>query len=59
MTAALLDRLTHRTHILEFAGDSYRFRQRMRNQKHDARNDAHDIKELKEMVEEGGNATDS
>ncbi len=29
MTAALLDRLTHRAHILEFLGDSYRFRQRM------------------------------
>jgi len=29
MTAALLDRLTHRAHILEFLGDSYRFRQRL------------------------------
>jgi hypothetical protein len=25
-----LDRLTHRAHILEFVGESYRFRQRMR-----------------------------
>src|SRR5258708_2078158 len=29
MTAALLDRLTHKAHILEFVGESYRFRQRM------------------------------
>lgn len=29
MTAALLDRLTHKGHILEFVGDSYRFRQRL------------------------------
>lgn len=30
LTAALLDRLTHKAHILEFAGaDSYRFRERM------------------------------
>jgi len=29
LTAALLDRLTHRAHILEFVGESYRFRQRM------------------------------
>src|SRR5438445_8169732 len=28
MTGALLDRLTHRAHILEFVGESYRFRQR-------------------------------
>jgi DNA replication protein DnaC len=33
LTAALLDRLTHKAHILEFVGDSYRFRQRMRSQK--------------------------
>jgi DNA replication protein DnaC len=30
MTAALLDRLTHKSHILEFVGESYRFRQRLR-----------------------------
>src|SRR5437868_7782221 len=30
MTAALLDRLTGKGHILEFVGESYRFRQRMR-----------------------------
>lgn len=29
LTAALLDRLTHRAHILEFTGESYRFRQRV------------------------------
>ena len=30
LTAALLDRLTDRAHILEFVGESYRFRQRTR-----------------------------
>jgi len=29
LTAALIDRLTHRGHILEFIGESYRFRQRL------------------------------
>lgn len=28
LTVALLDRLTHRAHIIEFIGDSYRFRER-------------------------------
>lgn len=32
LTAALLDRLTHRAHILEFVGESYRFRQRLERQ---------------------------
>jgi DNA replication protein DnaC len=33
LTAALLDRLTHKAHILEFSGaESYRFRQRMQRQ---------------------------
>lgn len=27
LTAALLDRLTHRCHLLHFRGDSYRFRE--------------------------------
>ncbi len=27
LTAALLDRLTHRAHIAEFTGESFRFRQ--------------------------------
>jgi len=33
LTAALLDRLTDRAHILEFVGESYRFRQRTRQAK--------------------------
>jgi DNA replication protein DnaC len=32
MTAALLDRLTHRAHILEFVGESFRFRERLQRQ---------------------------
>src|SRR5256885_10608274 len=32
MTTALLDRLTHKGHILEFIGESYRFRQRLRQE---------------------------
>jgi len=32
LTAALLDRLTHKAHIVEFAGESYRFRQRMQRE---------------------------
>ncbi len=32
MSAALLDRLTHRATILEFAGTSYRFRQQLHRQ---------------------------
>jgi DNA replication protein DnaC len=32
MTAALLDRLTHKAHILEFVGESFRFRQRLQQQ---------------------------
>jgi DNA replication protein DnaC len=36
LTAALLDRLTHKAHILEFAGaESYRFRERMQREAHD------------------------
>jgi DNA replication protein DnaC len=30
LTAALLDRLTHHAHIIELVGESYRFRERMR-----------------------------
>jgi DNA replication protein DnaC len=33
MTAALLDRLTHRCHILEMNGESYRFRESMKARK--------------------------
>lgn len=29
LTLALIDRLTHRAHIIEFVGESYRFRQRL------------------------------
>jgi len=32
LTAALLDRLTHKAHILEFIGQSFRFRQRLQQQ---------------------------
>lgn len=33
LTAALLDRLTHRCHILEMNGESYRFKESLRRQK--------------------------
>jgi len=33
MTAALLDRLTHRCHIFELSGESYRFRESMKTKK--------------------------
>ena len=33
MTAALLDRLTHRSHIFEMNGESYRFRESMKQRK--------------------------
>lgn len=32
LTVALLDRLTHRAHIIEFVGESYRFRERRQQQ---------------------------
>jgi DNA replication protein DnaC len=35
LTAALLDRLTHKAHILEFTGESFRFRQRMEREARD------------------------
>ena len=39
LTAALLDRLTHKAHILEFSGaESYRFRERMQREAHRASN---------------------
>jgi DNA replication protein DnaC len=33
MTAALLDRLTHKCHIFEMIGESYRFRESMKTKK--------------------------
>jgi hypothetical protein len=33
MTAALLDRLTHRCHVFEMNGESYRFRESMKARK--------------------------
>jgi DNA replication protein DnaC len=33
MTAALLDRLTHKCHIFEMNGESYRFRESMKAKK--------------------------
>ena len=35
LTAALLDRLTHKAHILEFVGESYRFRERLQREAQD------------------------
>jgi hypothetical protein len=32
LTAALLDRLTHHAHILEFRGESYRLRERLQHE---------------------------
>lgn len=32
LTAALLDRLTHRAHLLDFTGESFRFRQRLQRE---------------------------
>src|SRR5262245_43372325 len=37
MTAALLDRLTHRCHIFEMTGESYRFRESMKEKKDTAK----------------------
>ena len=37
MSAALLDRLTHRATILEFVGTSFRFRQQLQRQEQQTR----------------------
>ena len=37
LTAALLDRLTHKAHILEFVGESFRFRQRVQRETQEER----------------------
>jgi hypothetical protein len=37
MTAALLDRLTHRAHMLDCVGESYRFRQRLQQDEQEKR----------------------
>jgi DNA replication protein DnaC len=39
LTAALLDRLTHHAHILEFVGESYRFRERVQREAEETSND--------------------
>jgi DNA replication protein DnaC len=39
LTAALLDRLTHHAHILEFVGESYRFRERMQREAKETESD--------------------
>jgi len=41
LTGAVLDRLTHRCHILEATGESYRL-QDARRQRHDAQTDGHE-----------------
>jgi DNA replication protein DnaC len=39
LAAALLDRLTHHAHILEFVGESYRFRERMQREAREENSD--------------------
>jgi len=41
LTLALLDRLTHRAHIFEFVGESYRFRQRIQQEPSQAGTETH------------------
>jgi DNA replication protein DnaC len=45
LTSALLDRLTHRCHVLEFAGDSHRFRQSLQRQGNSSASSAQDAAE--------------
>lgn len=46
LTSALLDRFTHRCHILEFKGQSYRFRQRLHQQAETAPSATQSVTEL-------------
>ncbi len=48
MSAALLDRLTHRATILEFVGTSYRFRQQLHRQEPPAEQQTHEIAQQEE-----------
>ena len=45
LTAALLDRLTHKAHILEFVGESFRFRQRLQQAEQQATSTASPLAE--------------
>ncbi len=56
LTGALLDRLTHRVHILEMNGESYRFRESVRRAgKKTSRQNPTDCKKTKIKEEEAGN----
>ena len=48
MSAALLDRLTHRATILEFVGTSFRFRQQLQRQEQEAQVPPADVEQLEE-----------
>jgi hypothetical protein len=48
MTAALLDRLTHRCHIFEMNGESFRFRESMKTKKGKVAKDPKDRPELRQ-----------
>ena len=52
MSAALLDRLTHRATILEFVGTSFRFRQQLQRQEQDAQVPPADVDQPEEEEEE-------
>ncbi len=51
MSAALLDRLTHRATILEFVGTSFRFRQQLQRQEQEAQVPPADASQLEETEE--------
>ncbi|OMD17286.1 hypothetical protein BJP50_16180 [Paenibacillus odorifer] len=52
LTTALLDRLTHHSHILLFDGDSYRLRQIMEVQGKEIMYGMHKAKQLREGIAE-------